>query len=179
MKKSIEMRALLVVLVAFLTGCAGMSMEKRPDGTYLGMTTVWHPDRSASEIARFEEDGQNPDGSPRFKEVTKKVVVKRPDGSVAIEEVRDTHLSVGPTVAGQAAVAAVGGVTTAATQGIFGIQIAKETAKACRDGKCGGNGTVIYNNGKAEALSLSESGAKAAVNVSGGGTCTTGSCLAR
>lgn len=163
MKKSIEMRALLAILVVFLvTGCA-TSLKQHADGTWTEAITVADgPDRSATIISTYSADAVDKNGK-----------------LLGAKLLKPRDLAVGPTVAGQAAVAAVGGVTTAATQGIFGIQIAKETAKACRDGKCGGNGTVIYNNGKAEALSLSESGAKAAVNVSGGGTCTTGPCLAR
>ncbi len=163
MKKSIEMRALLAILVVFLvTGCA-TSLKQHADGTWTEAITVADgPDRSATIISTYSADAVDKNGK-----------------LLGAKLLKPRDLAVGPTVAGQATVAVVGGVTTAATQGIFGIQIAKETAKACRDGKCGGTGsTVIYNNGRAEALSLSESGAKAAVNVSGG-TCTTGSCLAR
>ena len=150
----------LLTLVALLSGCAG-SMKMLPDGTYVSMTPVGDTlDRSASVIGRY------------------KVVSKKPDGSPVFEEVSKADLAVGPTVGGQVITGVSGGVATAVTQGVFGIQIARENGKACRDGKCGGAGTVIYNNGKAEALSISESAAKAAVNVSGG-TCTTGSCLAR
>lgn len=174
MKEKLIMIAMLMASLTF-GGCAGMSMEKGPDGKYLGMTTVWHIDRSASRIAEYVEDGVNPDGSPRFKEVGKKIVVKRSDGSTVTEEVSTANLSVGPTVAGQATVAVVGGVSTAATQGLFGLEIAKENAKRCANGNCG---TIIQNRNEAGALSNSESNAGASVRMNGS-TCTTPACLAQ
>ncbi|QQR64884.1 hypothetical protein IPH92_05025 [Candidatus Kaiserbacteria bacterium] len=174
--KNMIVRASLFAFTLMLTACGGVSMERGPDGKYLGMTTVWHIDRSASRIAEYVEDGLNPNGSPKFKEVVKKVTVKRSDGSTVTEEVSTANLSVGPTVAGQATVAVVGGVSTAATQGAFGIAIAKEASKACKDGKCSGNGTVIYNDGSALSLSNSESNANSSVRTNGA-PCT-GPCLA-
>lgn len=148
----------LLTIVVFLTGCAG-SMKMLPDGTYVGMVTVGDTlDRSASVIGRYKAVGKNKDGSPIFEEVGK------------------SDLAVGPTVGGQVITGVTTGAATAATQGVFGIAIAKETAKACRDGKCGGAGTVIYNNGKAEALSVSESAANAAVKANMSGCSRSGGC---
>jgi len=170
--KEIGMRALLVVLVAFLTGCAGMSMQERPDGTFLGMTTVWHMDRSLSETAYFEKDGLHDDGKPRFKEITKTTVIKRPDGSTATEVAKDRHVAVGPTVAGQAAVAVVGGVATGATQGFFAVRAAKVMADAgCKGDACG---TQILNVVEgATALSASQATARTRTRVDGSLSCGT------
>ena len=168
--KEIGMRALLVVLVAFLTGCAGMSMQERPDGTFLGMTTVWHMDRSLSETAYFEKDGLHDDGKPRFKEITKTTVIKRPDGSTATEVAKDRHVAVGPTVAGQAAVAVVGGVATGATQGFFAVKGTKVTANGgCKGESCGNK--FFIQGGNAGALSASNAGA--ATTVTSGLSCGT------
>lgn len=141
----------LLAVVSLLGGCAG-SMKMLPDGTYVGMVTVGDTlDRSASVIGRYKAVGKNPDGSPIF------------------EEVQKSDLAVGPTVAGQVVVGVTTGVATAGTQGLFGIQIAKENAKACANGKCGGSTTfnVQGGSGVAGAFSSSESGANVGVGISG------------
>lgn len=71
----------------------------------------------------------------------------------------------------------MGTVPAAATQGLFGLEIAKENAKRCAGGNCG---TIIQNlnRNEAGALSNSESAAGAAVGITSG-TCKTPSCLAQ
>ena len=72
--------------------------------------------------------------------------------------------------------AITGTVPAAATQGLFGLEIAKENAKRCANGNCG---TIIQNlnRNEAGAFSNSESGANVGVGVSVGGACSrSGGC---
>ena len=108
-----------IVTTILLAGCATGGMKELPDGTYLNMTTVGDTlDRSASVIGKYKIIGKDKDGNPIFEALDK------------------SDMAVGPTVAGQAVVAVVGGVSTAATQGIFAVKAAKVAADACKDGKC-------------------------------------------
>ncbi len=145
-----------IVTTILLAGCATGGMKELPDGTYLNMTTVGDTlDRSASVIGKYKIIGKDKDGNPIFEALDK------------------SDMAVGPTVAGQAVVAVVGGVSTAATQGIFAVKAAKIAADACKDGKCGGNGTVVINDGSAMSYSGSSANAIADLKSNGALGCTT------
>ncbi len=70
----------------------------------------------------------------------------------------------------------MGTVPAAATQGLFGLEIAKENAKRCANGNCG---TIIQNLNRNEAGALSNSESNAGASVRMNGSTCTGGCLAQ
>ncbi len=159
MKESFGMRTLLVVLVAFLvTGCA-TGLKQHADGTWIEALTVADgPDRSGTVFSSYSADGVDKDGK-----------------LIGAKLLKPRDISVSQTVVGQATVAVAGGVTTAATQGIFGVAIARENAKAGCKGTTCGNQFLIQGGqgGTAAAMSASNAAADAATRITDGLSCGT------
>lgn len=80
-------------------------------------------------------------------------------------------------ILGEVTKAIAGTVPAAATQGLFGLEIAKKNDERCANGNCGGTIIQNLNRNEAGALSNSESNAGASVRMNGS-TCT-GGCLAK
>lgn len=159
MKSKYSLRAVLAIVAAFLLAGCGGSLVQRADGTWFEAVTVKAGmDRSGTSFSDYKADGVDDKGrliNPRL--------------------LKERDLAVGPTVEGQAVVAVVGGVSTAATQGIFAVKAARISADACKDGGCGKSGgdNYILNNPTAAAYSGSNANANADVKVNGALGCTT------
>ena len=155
-EKMFGMRALLATLVVFvITGCAS-SLKQHADGTWSEAVTVGDgSDRSGTLFSSYSAEGVDKDGK-----------------LVGAKLLKPRDLSVGPTVVGQAAVAVVGGVTTAGTQGLFAVRAAHINAEAgCRGASCGTQ--VFVQGAQAAAFSASQANAGARANAGGGLSCST------
>lgn len=156
MKESF-MKVLLTVLATFLVAGCASSLKQHADGTWIEAVTVADGiDRSGTVFSTYSAEGIDKDGK-----------------LIGAKLLKPRDISVSQTVPGQAIVGGVGGVTTAVTQGIFGVAIARENAKAVCKGTTCGNQFFIQGGQGGYAGALSASNAGAATTVTGGLSCGT------
>lgn len=160
-KRSILVSLVLAFFSLLLGACS--SMERLPDGTYLGIHGVANLNHASSLTARWRDTGEkDAEGRPIMEEVrVEKLLGTKPDGTPIFAKVNSGETINGPSVAGQMAVAAVAGPGTAVVNGVFGKEIAK-------DGKCanGANcGTVVNNQVQAVAEALNKNSNKGEITV--------------
>ncbi len=156
MKESF-MKVLLVVLATFLVAGCASSLKQHADGTWIEAVTVGDGiDRSGTVFSTYSADGIDKEGK-----------------LIGAKLLKPRDISVGQTVAGQAAVAVVGGVATAATQGYFMVKGTKVTANGGCKGESCGNKFFIQGGQGGNAGALSASNAGAATTVTSGLSCGT------
>jgi hypothetical protein len=165
-QRSLFLSLVLTILSLLLGACS--SMERLPDGTYLGIHGVSNLNHASSLTARWRDTGEkDAEGRPIMVEVkVEKLLGTRPDGTPIFADVKSGETINGPSVAGQMAVAAVAGPGTAVTNGIFGKEIAK-IGKCAAGANCG---TVFNNQAIAEALNQNKNEGKVGVTVGAGAT---------
>lgn len=140
----------IILAAVFLTGCAGQ-LKQMPDGNYLGVTTAGDSvDRSASFIGEYKK-------------------IRGPDGKDAFQLIKPGQLSVGNTVVGQGAIAAVGGTLPALIQ----LKAANDVAKRnqCADGANCGSVINVQSNSGSTSQSVNQTNSNVGVNLGCGSAC--------
>lgn len=168
--KNLIYKCFALIVVGLLGGCAGL--ERLPDGTYLGITTVRSFDHAHSYASRWKDTGQkDADGRPIMEELkVDKIMGVRPDGTAIVVQEKAGEKISGPSVVGQMATAAVGGTGAAFINGNTARSVAEK-------GKCppGANcGTVNNISATAAADAKSKGEQNTTVKVGNGDACVAG-----